>query len=450
MKYSKICTFSNVAMILIPVSALSGWIFDVEFLKTLLHPSGIGMNPMSGICFLFLGSAYFCVTRFPRNNMHLILASFPFFIGLMQVGEYLLSYNVHLDQVLFTGRLKGNIMAPNAAGAFVLASLAVLTFRAKTFRGFAIPSIFSLAVAWMALLAFTGYLYGVNALYGVTEYIPMALNTAVTFSCFTLGILFAKADNEPARTFLSKTKGGRVARILIPPAMLFPILSAWVRLQGDAANLWEPMFGVTFFVLVNVFVWGVALWITSHWIYKIDMKNEELVDLLARKAKLDPLTGLWNRRYLEERLDAAYATLERHGRPFSCIITDIDFFKKVNDNFGHPFGDLVIKKFGDILVNTARREDVVCRIGGEEFVILLPDTDIAKAAQLAERLRAAVERTPMENDEVSMKITCSLGVAQASARHEPVVDVADAQLYKAKQTGRNRVVAKEYTSSKAA
>lgn len=443
MKYKGICGIANLTIFAIPLAALVGWIFEIQVLKTFMAPNNIGMNPMSVVCFMFLGTAFYFARNRPERNVHSALAVFPLIVGLAQLSEYVLSIDVRLDQLFFTESLKGNIMSPNAAGTFVLACLAVMTSRMRTYKGFSLTSVLTLAVAWMGLLACTGYLYGVTALYGVSEYIPMALNTAVTFMFFSLGMLFVKHDQEPSRTFLSDTAGGRLARYLIPPAMLFPVASAWIRLQGDALGWYEPKLGVTLFVLINVLAWGVALWFTAFWLYKADLKNKHLMELLAKKAKIDALTGLWNRRYFDERLDAAYAALERHGHPFSCIVADVDFFKKVNDNLGHPFGDHVLKRVAEIFVNASRKEDIVCRMGGEEFVIILPDTNLDMAAEVAERLRSEIAKTPIENGEVAIKVTCSFGVAQATNRNEPIMDVADARLYKAKQSGRNRCISSD-------
>jgi diguanylate cyclase (GGDEF)-like protein len=156
---------------------------------------------------------------------------------------------------------------------------------------------------------------------------------------------------------------------------------------------------------------------------------------------LDPLTGIPNRRYAMDRIQQEWAAAERGSRPLSCMLIDVDHFKSVNDNYGHDVGDLVLKRVADVLKHTARTHDVVCRIGGEEFLMICPDSDAQAAAQCAERLRQAVGAMRMQVGKVSLQVTISLGVAAmgpAMRGPEAMVKAADQAVYSAKQAGRNR------------
>lgn len=172
------------------------------------------------------------------------------------------------------------------------------------------------------------------------------------------------------------------------------------------------------------------------------LQNARLYDAMQRKATTDGLTGLTNHRSFQERLDQAIAAVERNPQPLSLILTDIDHFKKVNDNYGHPVGDSVLRRVADILQKVARKNDVVARYGGEEFVILLPGSDANCAYHLAERLREQVQETIMLSDQGSFQVTLSLGIAEyrvdARTRSE-LVDRADQALYWGKRAGRNCV-----------
>jgi diguanylate cyclase (GGDEF)-like protein len=169
---------------------------------------------------------------------------------------------------------------------------------------------------------------------------------------------------------------------------------------------------------------------------------------LQQAALTDPLTGLPNRRYAMERLDQEWAAALRSGRPLSCLVLDLDRFKQINDTHGHDIGDLVLRQASAVLRKEARTEDGVCRIGGEEFLVICGDTPLPAAVQLAERLRNAIARTRFSNGAVSCTGTVSVGVAQRSAdmqRADELFKAADNALYAAKAAGRNRVIAHHAT-----
>jgi two-component system, cell cycle response regulator len=153
-------------------------------------------------------------------------------------------------------------------------------------------------------------------------------------------------------------------------------------------------------------------------------------------ATRDPLTGLGNRRAFDAALAHELARIQRSGSPLSLIMCDIDHFKRVNDTLGHETGDLVLKELAEIIKGNCRELDVPARFGGEEFVIILPDTALEGALLAAERLRASVEAHVFPG---AGHVTVSLGVAQASEHPEDLVKESDQAMYAAKQSGRNRV-----------
>jgi diguanylate cyclase (GGDEF)-like protein len=171
------------------------------------------------------------------------------------------------------------------------------------------------------------------------------------------------------------------------------------------------------------------------------LRTKYLFDLLAQRAMIDGLTGLWNRAYLDTRLVAETSLSRRTGYPLSCVLIDIDRFKQINDTYGHPFGDEVIRAVSQALQATVRNEDVVCRYGGEEFAVLAPNTEPEAARLLAERLRVAVSKQIVTHRGTEVSITCSIGVANMVGSPPPsVIEQADQALYEAKRQGRNRVV----------
>jgi diguanylate cyclase (GGDEF)-like protein len=165
---------------------------------------------------------------------------------------------------------------------------------------------------------------------------------------------------------------------------------------------------------------------------------------LAALATTDQLTGLHNRRYFDDHGRRAVDVAQRSGRPLSLAIVDTDRFKSVNDRFGHPAGDEILKDVARVLRESARKSDLVARIGGEEYAILMPETDAAGALVVAERMRAALEdsKHPTVPELKDEKITASFGVATLGEGRERLEDLtagADAALYVSKTTGRNRV-----------
>ena len=168
---------------------------------------------------------------------------------------------------------------------------------------------------------------------------------------------------------------------------------------------------------------------------------EESVEL----AVTDPLTRLHNRRYMETHLSVLAEHAATTGRPISLVLVDIDNFKSINDTYGHAAGDSVLRELAGRFRGNTRSEDLVCRIGGEEFVIVMPDSGLEAARQMGERLRTEIAAEPFRiGPEILLKVTASVGVASHEGADRPL-DVlfsrADQALYAAKRNGRNRVVA---------
>jgi diguanylate cyclase (GGDEF)-like protein/PAS domain S-box-containing protein len=168
----------------------------------------------------------------------------------------------------------------------------------------------------------------------------------------------------------------------------------------------------------------------------------ELRQKLTEQAVSDPLTGLYNRRYLAEALERELVIAERHGHPVSVIMTDVDHFKTVNDHYGPLAGDEILRAFAALLKRSARASDIYCRYGGEEFVLVLPQMSAEKAVMRAEQLRRTLAAAPIRYGATAIPITASFGVAAypdhglAGAR---IIEAADKALHEAKTSGRNRV-----------
>ncbi|MBX3354076.1 MAG: diguanylate cyclase [Phycisphaeraceae bacterium] len=172
------------------------------------------------------------------------------------------------------------------------------------------------------------------------------------------------------------------------------------------------------------------------------LRMQHLVFMLEQKAQIDGLSGLWNRRYFEQRLQQEVSEAIRHKQPLALLMCDLDRFKRINDQYGHPFGDSVIERMAQIL-SSGRTSDIPCRYGGEEFGVILPNTGLDEAAEVAERHRAAME-AQVWSINPELVVTSSFGVCDLESVKGPqtaetLVACADAALYRAKERGRNCV-----------
>lgn len=159
-------------------------------------------------------------------------------------------------------------------------------------------------------------------------------------------------------------------------------------------------------------------------------------------ASTDKLTGAANRQVFEEYFHQALDKANLSQTPISVLLVDIDHFKKVNDSYGHSIGDLVLKTVTNLLRSQLKQQDILCRWGGEEFLVLLPEMDLSHAAELAERFRDSISQRELKVNGVHIAITVSIGVAEYQ-KLEPAEDLikrADLALYQAKEAGRNQVV----------
>jgi len=169
-----------------------------------------------------------------------------------------------------------------------------------------------------------------------------------------------------------------------------------------------------------------------------------LREILRNQSIRDPLTGLFNRRYMEETLEREVRRARRGTRPMGVLMLDLDRFKQLNDTSGHEAGDAFLREMGELLQRSLRREDIACRYGGEEFVVVLPDASLEDARRRAEQIREAIKMLRISSQGAIVgPLTASIGVAgfpDHGLSGETLVRAADTALYRAKREGRDRVV----------
>ena len=191
---------------------------------------------------------------------------------------------------------------------------------------------------------------------------------------------------------------------------------------------------------------GALFVLIVSWLMLQTTRDIKRVASLELQSITDPLLGIYNRRYLDQRLSEEISRAQRYKFPLSILMLDIDHFKRVNDRFGHLTGDKVLISIGKLLQEKTRQSDIVARYGGEEIVLMLPNTNEDRAVNLAERLRVILEQTPYtaENNSEAFHCTVSIGVTslgEESCKSSDLLRKADVALYQAKRTGRNKVLA---------
>ena len=271
----------------------------------------------------------------------------------------------------------------------------------------------------------------------------------------------AHLEDEPVEVHsaMDGATGRAMTRQLVPDLILLDVelpdesgFDVCRALKTDTATMGIPVVFLTGAASVDEKVKGLELGACDYVTKPFDhaelkarvrtaLRARELVELLEKRAEIDGLTGLWNRAYFDQRLAAEIQLHAASERPISCIMLDVDHFKGINDRYGHPFGDQVLRAVADSLRVHAGANDVVCRYGGEEFAVLALGLADEEAMTLAELLRTQVEGMSVRNGGDPVKVTCSFGVAVAPGREAAsLVDRADAALYRAKKAGRNRVM----------
>jgi diguanylate cyclase (GGDEF)-like protein len=324
----------------------------------------------------------------------------------------------------------------------VLAAIHLAAPAASRTALYALATVFALSTALAAAVTRRGALTktGVSAL----SILDFGLLLAATLMA-SPSILFAL----PAYSLLSCLQsllwaphGALLAAALALAAVVCPALlgpdpsgTEWILIA-----LWAVQ-NTTAAALLGVYVER-----QKHWLREIERARRALKQEADRQAEMalrDPLTGLYNRRFLDQRLREEVARARRSGATLSLAIMDLDYLKRWNDSHGHAAGDAAICTLANLLLDACRTADVVCRIGGEEFVLLAPDTDTEGLRALVDRIREAAPRSPVLGDQgpLPCALTFSAGVATLGSAHDAksLLQAADTALYEAKRTGRNRV-----------
>ena len=321
-------------------------------------------------------------------------------------------------------------------------------------------------LVFMAMFACSGFRFAINFL-GLKEYAP---RVARMIRLFCLGMLslmavFIVLDMQRAAAFLAFSYALSFASAMVVlgwdavrrgrAAGRYFLAAACSGMAGVAITTltvwgWVPFTQAGYrAVEIGVLLEATLLALAVAYLVRQHESARHAAEYLAR---IDPLTGLMNRRALTEQAERLLAAAVRHKRPLSLILFDLDHFKFINDIHGHAVGDEVLKETAALLQRLCRRDDLAARWGGEEFILVLPDADIGAAINLAERLREQLQQRSLWAGDAAIELRASFGVA--ALRDQKSVDAliadADALLYRAKQGGRNRICASDDNASEVA
>ena len=423
---------------LLSAAALFGYAADVPQLYRPIASAG-ATHPFTAVALLLIALAI--LWRGPskiERRVHLYAALLVLSLASVRLADGLFGTTVLNSTAPFLAQLHTNLdtinqveMGLNTAVMLLLLSIALLlesrslpTFsQATSFIGLLFPSI-----------ALTGYAYGLTGFFGA-----MSILTASCGLILGLVILSLKKEQGPVRAMLSPHLGGKLARLHLAAGYVIPLIAGYF-----AVHILFSKQATLFGALVILTTWLVLVLasVTAVIVEKAEVERRVENAKLERQAQLDSLTELSNRRHLEQISQHEIARAQRSGKELWVLMIDLDHFKRINDTAGHAVGDKVLKAIATTLRSNVRRTDLVARTGGEEFSILMPETNIQGVQQVGEKLRRAILGTVVigwtdQHSQVSASIGCAKWLNEESI--EPSLARADIALYNSKSQGRNRV-----------
>ncbi len=414
---------------------VGGWALGIEALKSAL-PGLVTMKANTALGVAAVGAGLALTVKGGRSGVFgWLLAAVALVLGAVTMAEDALHWNAGIDQLVFadptTPAHPGRPALATAVSIALLGAAVLCVNRPRLRLVKSVAGVAAMLIAWAAV---NGYIFGVEGLRAIPLYRSLAIHTAMVTMLLGFAVLAAEPTFWPIRLAFERSPAGVVCRWLLPAAILAPPSLGWLLgrealLSVYAADLRWALYSV---VASLGSVWLVTM--LARRIGAMDAQRAAATEL----SRHDALTGLANRRAFDAFLLESFNLAQRYRRALALILLDVDRFKSYNDQYGHPAGDEVLKRLAGVLQSEARETDLVARIGGEEFAIVLPQTDLEGAEGLGERVRVAVEAC------VSFRrpVTVSLGVAairEETAGPATLVHDCDMALYRAKGAGRNRV-----------
>lgn len=438
--FAKLCLFLGTI-------SLSGYFIGLEALYRPIA-GGPATNPLTAMCIILTG---FCYWKYSHKNQStiLIIAAFVVLITGIRSCEYLFDIHIFsqfkiIDEIInYSGKTgQRNTMGLNTAIMLLLIALAIIT------RVFHKP-LASQTLAFLALslpsISITGYAYNITNFYGEMSLVTTCLGLLIAFAA-----LGALAHRGFMRALLSPYIGGRLARLqcIIGYSVCFGFGYLITR------TVLQPTIIKPLGLYVVTICWFIVALISLSALIQenIDRRRRYFEKQLHISATTDPLTGLLNRRSFMQEASAEVHRQKRIGYNLAVMLIDIDYFKKVNDILGHSAGDHVLKLISKEIKNSLRQTDLICRYGGEEFAVILPDTSLLHLKKVSQKILNHIRTVDASAVVPSCwPITVSIGYHEIFNDEKtivPALDRADKALYQAKYNGRDQAVQYDHQPSK--
>ncbi|HIF9208483.1 TPA: GGDEF domain-containing protein [Photobacterium damselae] len=428
----------GVVAIIFGLISIAGYFGSVE---TLYRPieNGSATNPLTAVTIIFLGTALYKNLKIKLDIIiqqifafaALTIASIRLVDSLfgLELSQFITPFYQQVMSEIELG--KSNSMGLNTA--LMLFSIAgVIVF--YSFKQYFVSQLIATVSVSMPLISFLGYAYGLENFYG-----QMSMLTAISGFALSVAALSLTADKAFLNALLSPYIGGRVARFQVVAGYLVPIFLGYLLVktivtpQGSLFGVF--VIGICWFIMIMVCISAIV-------VERVDNQRRIKEQKLLLAAMTDHLTGLPNRRMFFNSAEQEMSRVRRSNASVWILMLDIDKFKKINDVAGHAIGDKVLIEVSNTLKSSLREVDIIGRLGGEEFAIILSDTPMEGAQRVAENIRLNIEKTEVEGWTNSHgPITISIGCAKADSgkTFDDALAKADEALYQAKESGRNQV-----------
>lgn len=420
---------------LLGAAALIGYALNIEFLYRPLENEP-ATNALTALLVMLLALGLEASNRTKHKYIPIFIVMIVTTICVIHIADlingtefsnYFLPFKSAVDQDLILGN--NNSMGLNTTFMLLLLAVSHLLYIYKFPLSSQLLSFTALCIPMVSII---GYAYGLTSFYG-----SMSL-LSTTFGVFLcVGSLAITADKGGVRAILSPYIGGRIARTQFILGCIVPLVLGYLVIRSLANSDQNSIFGI---YVIAIF-WFIALLVVVSAIVQeqVDGKRRDVETALQRSATIDELTQLPNRRYFMEAAKQKMATSQSTSW---FLMVDIDHFKKINDNAGHGMGDKVLIEFSRILNDFIGPEDLICRLGGEEFAILLSNRTKDAAEKVSEEMLQAIAAMNIpEYTDVYGGITTSIGCTSSLSKTDVdhALKSADKALYQSKNTGRNRV-----------
>jgi len=428
--------------------AMTGWLLDVDVLKSVV-PGLITMKANTALVLMLLGASLYATASGDERyrNAVRVATLVAFTLAAAVFSQYVHGHDLGVDLLLFyeppgtVGTVHPGRMASNTSLCFLLVGMGLLL--ADTRYGAAVTPAVGVVVGVAGLLALVGYFTGLTNLYGFAKQTQMAVPTAVGILLLGFGLLACRPDRGPMRLLASDGDGGTLVRRIVPAIVLGILLLTILRLGGQAAGLYGTATGAWLLASAVIALLVPIVWRVGWSIERAGAERRVLANELKRLSERDPLTGLFNRRRLHEELVRQLAIFHRHERPFGVLMVDLDRFKEVNDTAGHAAGDALLVEVAHALKRELRTADYVARVGGDEFVVLLPEVKPGALEAVTDKLLRSLREIRVTSGDSTLTPCASIGgitclpPGDGTWTPDSVLHAADLELYTVKANGRD-------------